>query len=56
MTTKCRSGRNACSALITASLPTPLGPLTTRTRGCKAGTCGPADAAEQDRLRLGNWD
>ena len=39
VTTKCRSGRTDCSLLITASLPTPLGPLMTASTDCCAGTC-----------------
>jgi hypothetical protein len=39
VTTKYRSGRRCCNRLSTASLPTPLGPLMTNTRGSGAGVC-----------------
>ena len=39
MTTKCRSGLEICRALMTASLPTPLGPLITTFTGCRGGIC-----------------
>ena len=39
VTTKCRSGREACNALMTASLPTPLGPLITTFSGGSGGIC-----------------
>ena len=39
VTTKCRSGREACNALMTASFPTPLGPLMTTFTGSSDGIC-----------------
>ena len=39
VTTKYRLGRSSCNFRSTASLPTPLGPLTTRTTGSASGTC-----------------
>ena len=39
VTTKCSVGRACCSALITASFPTPLGPLMMITIGGAGGTC-----------------
>lgn len=39
VTTKYRSGRDAFSMCTTASLPTPLGPLMTRTTGLGGGSC-----------------
>ena len=39
VTTKYKSGRISCSALTTASFPTPLGPLMTSTIGLASGTC-----------------
>ena len=39
MTTKCRLGLEACRAFMTASLPTPLGPLITTFTGCRGGIC-----------------
>ncbi len=39
VTTKCNFGDTLCSCLMTASLPTPLGPEMTMTSGRNAGTC-----------------
>ena len=48
VTTKCSVGRACCSALMTASFPTPLGPLMMITSGGAGGTCsGPETETPQ---------